>query len=126
MGGGLLAVDGERGDSGSVRYGWRFEQVDARSHGRVRSLFVEELAMGSRRGFASMDKERQREIASQGGKAAHAQGVAHEFTSEEAKVAGRLGGAAVSADREYMREIGRKGGEARSRAAQQRAATRTR
>ena len=39
----------------------------------------------SNRGFASMDPERQREIASEGGKAAHASGNAHEFTSEEAR-----------------------------------------
>ncbi len=41
------------------------------------------------RGFASMDPDRQREIASQGGRAAHASGNAHEFTSEEAREAGR-------------------------------------
>jgi len=43
----------------------------------------------SNRGFASMDPERQRQIASQGGKAAHQSGNAHEFTSEEARAAGR-------------------------------------
>lgn len=48
----------------------------------------------SNRGFASMDPERQREIASQGGKAAHESGNAHEFTSEEAREAGRKGGEA--------------------------------
>lgn len=46
----------------------------------------------SRRGFASMDKDRQRQIASKGGKAAHKKGTAHEFTSEEARKAGRKGG----------------------------------
>ncbi len=46
----------------------------------------------SRRGFAAMSEDRQREIASQGGKAAHASGNAHEFTSEEAREAGRKGG----------------------------------
>ena len=50
----------------------------------------------SNRGFASMDPERQREIASQGGKAAHESGNAHEFTSEEAREAGRKGGQARS------------------------------
>lgn len=49
---------------------------------------------GSERGFASMDPERQREIASEGGRAAHQSGNAHEFTSEEAREAGRKGGAA--------------------------------
>lgn len=48
----------------------------------------------SRRGFASMDEEKKREIASKGGKAAHASGNAHEFTSEEAREAGRKGGQA--------------------------------
>ena len=42
------------------------------------------------RGFASMDPERQREIASEGGKAAHQKGTAHEFTSEEARRAGSM------------------------------------
>ena len=44
----------------------------------------------SNRGFASMDPEKQREIASEGGKAAHASGNAHEFTSEEAARAGSM------------------------------------
>lgn len=43
---------------------------------------------GSGRGFASMDPQRQRQIASQGGRAAHASGNAHQFTSEEARAAG--------------------------------------
>lgn len=49
---------------------------------------------GQLRGFASMDPEKQRQIASKGGKAAHAKGNAHEFTSEEARAAGRKGGQA--------------------------------
>ena len=44
----------------------------------------------SNRGFASMDPQRQREIASEGGRAAHASGNAHEFTSEEARRAGSM------------------------------------
>lgn len=44
----------------------------------------------SNRGFASMDPQKQREIASEGGRAAHASGNAHEFTSEEARRAGSL------------------------------------
>jgi len=64
----------------------------------------------SRRGFASMDKEKQREIASKGGKAAHAKGTAHEFTPEEAREAGRKGGMVVSQNREHMATIGREGG----------------
>jgi len=50
----------------------------------------------SNRGFASMDPQRQREIASEGGRAAHEKGTAHEFTSEEAREAGRKGGQARS------------------------------
>jgi len=46
----------------------------------------------SRRGFAAMSPERQREIASQGGRAAHQQGVAHEWSAEEARQAGKKGG----------------------------------
>jgi general stress protein YciG len=48
----------------------------------------------SERGFAAMDPARQRAIASEGGKAAHQSGNAHEFTSEEAREAGRKGGQA--------------------------------
>jgi general stress protein YciG len=47
-----------------------------------------------KQGFASMDKEKQREIASKGGQAAHEKGTAHEFDSEEAREAGRKGGEA--------------------------------
>ena len=46
------------------------------------------------RGFASMDPEKQRRIASKGGKAAHAKGRAHEWTVDEAREAGRKGGSA--------------------------------
>ena len=67
----------------------------------------------SNRGFASMDREKQREIASKGGRAAHAKGTAHEFDSGEAREAGRKGGMAVSRNREHMAAIGRRGGEAR-------------
>jgi general stress protein YciG len=62
------------------------------------------------RGFASMNSERQREIARKGGKAAHEKGTAHEFTSDEARAAGRKGGERVSADRSHMSRIGRLGG----------------
>jgi len=46
----------------------------------------------ARRGFASMSPEKQREIASKGGRAAHAKGTAHEWSAEEARTAGRKGG----------------------------------
>lgn len=75
----------------------------------------------SNRGFASMDREKQREIASKGGRAAHQKGTAHEFDSGEARAAGRKGGMTVSRNREHMAAIGRRGGEARgaNRAARQ-------
>ncbi len=66
---------------------------------------------GEARGFAAMDAEKQRQIASKGGKAAHEKGTAHEFTRDEARVAGRKGGVVVSQNRQHMAEIGRKGGE---------------
>jgi general stress protein YciG len=62
-----------------------------------------------------MDLSRQREIASKGGKAAHAQGRAHEFTADEARNAGRKGGEVVSRNRDHMAAIGRAGGQARGR-----------
>src|SRR5262245_21651494 len=66
----------------------------------------------SNRGFASMDPERQREIASEGGRAAHEKGTAHEFSPQEAREAGKKGGDSVSQDRQHMAEIGREGGKA--------------
>jgi uncharacterized protein len=59
-----------------------------------------------------MDQERQRQIASKGGKAAHIKGRAHEFTPDQAREAGRKGGQTVSQNRSHMARIGRKGGEA--------------
>ena len=55
------------------------------------------------RGFAGMDPERQRQISSQGGKAAHQKGTAHEFDANEAREAGRKGGM-VSGGRRRARE----------------------
>lgn len=77
----------------------------------------------SKRGFASMDAAKQREIASKGGRAAHAKGTAHEFTADEARVAGRKGGEAVSRDREHMASIGREGGHSRGARARAAAAS---
>ena len=57
-----------------------------------------------------MDGRKQREIAQKGGRAAHEKGTAHEFTSDEARAAGRKGGERVSANREHMAAIGRLGG----------------
>jgi hypothetical protein len=69
----------------------------------------------SKRGFASMDEDKQREIASKGGKAAHEKGTAHEFNSEEARQAGKAAhekGTAHEFTSEEAREAGRKGGHA--------------
>jgi hypothetical protein len=56
------------------------------------------------RGFASMDPAKQREIASKGGKAAHQKGTAHEWTSEEARDAGRKGG--IASHRRRREQLG--------------------
>lgn len=63
----------------------------------------------SRRGFASMDPEQQRRIASEGGKASHASGRGHEWTSAEAREAGRKGGQSSS------RSANKQGGQPASR-----------
>ena len=60
------------------------------------------------RGFASMDRSKQREIASKGGKAAHQKGTAHEWTSEEAREAGRKGG--MASHRRKQQQGGGSGG----------------
>jgi len=70
------------------------------------------MADETERGFAAMDEDEVRRIASMGGKAAHEKGVAHEFDHREAVEAGRKGGEAVSRDRQHMAEIGKLGGEA--------------
>ena len=67
------------------------------THANGRMFDMAQRAVGERhksrgRGFASMDQEKQREIARRGGRAAHEQGTAHEWTSDEARVAGRKGG----------------------------------
>lgn len=72
-----------------------------------------------------MDPARQREIASKGGRAAHEKGTAHEWSSNEAREAGRKGGVTVSRDRAHMAAIGREGGESRSAAAKQSRMART-
>lgn len=73
--------------------------ANSKDDGKIRQPMEKEMMSGtqkksgtSNRGFASMDPERQRAIASEGGRAAHASGNAHEFTSEEAREAGRKGG----------------------------------
>jgi uncharacterized protein len=62
---------------------------------RMNTLDLREATVAKEdRGFASMDRSKQRDIASKGGKAAHQKGTAHEWTSEEAREAGRKGGMA--------------------------------
>lgn len=100
--------DNDRGLGGADRERGR-DVISDGSGGRGASA----ASRRSNRGFASMDPSKQREIASKGGRAAHAKGTAHEFDSGEAREAGRKGGMAVSRNREHMAMIGRKGGEAR-------------
>ena len=75
-GGGTSGVSGGRNES----------EADSRTTGTV--------TRKTPRGFAAMDPQAQRAIAAKGGRAAHQKGTAHEFTSEEARVAGRKGGEA--------------------------------
>jgi general stress protein YciG len=75
-GGGGGTMSGTRGESG----------LETRSTGTV--------SRKTPRGFAAMDPQAQRAIAAKGGRAAHQKGTAHEFTSEEARIAGRKGGEA--------------------------------
>ena len=66
-----------------------------------------------RRGFAILKPEVRREIARQGGKAAHSNGTANKWNSDTARAAEKTGGSKTARDREHMREIGRKGGAAK-------------
>jgi general stress protein YciG len=66
---------------------------------------MEENVATEDRGFASMDPEKQREIARKGGKAAHEKGTAHEWTSEEARTAGRKGGLISHQRRRERRQV---------------------
>lgn len=69
-----------------------------------------EVSLKSRRGFASWDPEKLRDVSRQGGRAAHQTGQTHQYTSDEARQAGRKGGQSVSRDRDHMARIGRLGG----------------
>jgi general stress protein YciG len=66
-------------------------------------------------GFALLTPEQRKDIARKGGRAAQKRGRAHRFDSEDAREAGRKGGAKVSRDREHMARIGAKGGRVKSR-----------
>jgi general stress protein YciG len=76
VGGGSGTISSTRGESGA----------ETRNAGGV--------SRKTPRGFAAMDPQAQRAIAAKGGRAAHQKGTAHEFTSEEARIAGRKGGEA--------------------------------
>jgi len=65
-----------------------------RNDGGVDSRNAATVTRKTPRGFAAMDPQAQRAIAAKGGRAAHQKGTAHEFTSEEARIAGRKGGEA--------------------------------
>ena len=74
--------------------------LHSRYVGLIADSWLEELSKGDAvgkedRGFASMDREKQREIASKGGKVAHEKGRAHQWSREEARAAGRKGGLAA-------------------------------
>ena len=102
--------DREPGSTGDARRG---DGAESRSGGNSGSGSSRGGNGKSNRGFASMSPERQREIASKGGRAAHEKGTAHEWTADEARAAGRKGGETVSRDRAHMAAIGREGGGAR-------------
>lgn len=83
----------------SKNQGDRMDERSGRSDGVGGGSGVETRSTGSvsrktPRGFAAMDPQAQRAIAAKGGRAAHQKGTAHEFTSEEARIAGRKGGEA--------------------------------
>ena len=66
-----------------------------------------------KRGFAALNASERRAVGKMGGRAVQLKGTAHKFTSEEARSAGQKGGQAVSRDRKYMSELGRRGGMAK-------------
>ncbi|MGZ5189394.1 MAG: KGG domain-containing protein [Flavisolibacter sp.] len=92
---------------------YRGESPESQNSGAEREASSTERSNrgSSNRGFAAMSPERQKQIASEGGRAAHRQGVAHEWNSDEARKAGRKGGEKVSQNREHMSAIGRRGGQ---------------
>jgi len=105
-------TDGQETMSGERNTGQDFNSgSDSQSNGGDTRSQSNGGVRKSNRGFAAMSPERQKAIASEGGRAAHRQGVAHEWSSDEARQAGRKGGQVVSQNREHMSEIGRKGGQ---------------
>ena len=108
-----FGADRERQREVSSESGRSARTANAESNERTSASESSSARARSNRGFASMDRGKQREIASKGGRAAHQKGTAHEFDSSEARAAGRKGGVTVSRNREHMAAIGRRGGEAR-------------
>jgi uncharacterized protein len=82
------SVSGLSGSSGTLSGARNDSGVDNRGSG------TGTVSRKTPRGFAAMDPQAQRAIAAKGGRAAHQKGTAHEFTSEEARIAGRKGGEA--------------------------------
>lgn len=80
---------------------------------RTGELASEASSEPKARGFAAMEPDRLKRIASMGGQAAHREGVAHEFTKEEASAAGKLGGKKVAAIPGHMSAMGRRSAKAR-------------
>jgi general stress protein YciG len=85
---------------------------ERRERAHAAPVAVKTAATRAPHGFAAWDPDKRRQVASRGGKAAHAKGTAHKFTPDEAQRAGRKGGEVVSSDRSHMSRIGRQGGEA--------------
>lgn len=84
----------ERSGSNGVGGGSSGGTSGSRNDGGADSRSTSSVSRKTPRGFAAMDPQAQRAIAAKGGRAAHQKGTAHEFTSEEARVAGRKGGEA--------------------------------
>jgi DNA-binding protein Fis len=92
------------------RYG-----IPKRRKAREPSAGSPTMAPLSSRGFGSRPPAQRRAIASQGGRKLHELGLAHRFTSEEARSAGRQGGLTTGANREHMAQLGRRGAASRQR-----------
>jgi general stress protein YciG len=75
------------------------DAVRAASQGETANEAPADGASRKLRGFAAMDRTLVSELAKRGGRAAHRAGTAHQFTSDEARVAGRKGGMATHAKR---------------------------
>ena len=93
------------------------QAIEPKNRREVQAVEPASGASGDKpRGFAAMAPDRQKAIASLGGRTAHRLGVAHEFSSEEASAAGRRGGAKVASIPGHMAALGRKGAKARQEA----------